>query len=101
MSRLRWTLPIANALIDFALLALLFRHPYPNVFGRPPAQITMIAAGTLPAGVISWTLLRAAPWRWIWLHEGLALLTWWGIGAWCDAGRPGARRVFLLCTGLR
>jgi len=101
MLRLRWVLPLANALIDLLLLQLLAWRPPQHLTHRPPRQLTMIAAGTLPAGVASWTLLGTAPARWIWFHEGLALLVWWGVGAWCDAGRPGARRVFLLCLGLR
>jgi len=101
MSRLRRVLPLANALVDLFLLELLAWRPPQHFALRPPAQLTMIAAGTLPAGVASWTLLGIAPARWIWFHEGLALLVWWGVGAWCDAGRPGARRVFLLYLGLR
>ena len=101
MLRLRWVLPLANAVIDLFLLELLAWRGAPYFPHRPPPQLTMIAAGTLPAGVASWTLVGTAPARWILLHEGLALLVWWGIGAWCDAGRPGARRVSLLCLGLR
>jgi hypothetical protein len=97
----RWTLPVANAAVDAVLLGVLAWRPLPLPPETMPPELSLIAAGTLPAGVVTWTLLQRAAERWIWLHEGLALLVWYGIGAWADRGRSGARRVCRLYLMVR
>ena len=64
----------------------------------PPPRVRLIIIGTLPAGVVSAGALPFWSWpagsvRWALLHEGLAIVVWFGIG-WLAESPP--RRTWVL-----
>jgi hypothetical protein len=79
-------------------------HPR-YIWAPPPPQVYAIISGTLPAGVISAWGVPSGAWGtafspgWARVHEGMALLVWFGLG-WL-AESPPLRKWALRYVGLR
>ena len=130
--RYRSLLPVANALIDLLLLAFWICHAAvvlnparvefervqpnvlaayaatdsigwsPEVYSTPDRHFTLMLTGTLPAGIVSFSLRPEAAWQtrhrlwdpiWLLIHESVAIPLWFFIGAWLDTGRSRLARA--------
>ena len=121
--RYRYLLPLGHALVDVIVLShfiwgahhvlqsennlrsptMLYaqetveRWDFRPICSAPPPDLTLLATGTLPAGLISLAVRPEANWRncdrlwdpaWFAIHETTSLLFWFLVGWWSDS--PGA-----------
>lgn len=68
----------------------------PSVYATPDRHFALMLTGTLPAGIVSYSLRPEAGWQtrhrlwdpvWLLIHEAIAIPFWLLMGAWLDTGR--------------
>ena len=130
--RYRSLLPVAHTLLDLLLLGfwiwhatVVFNPPIhsirgtrpsvmaayaatesigwnPSVYSTPDRHFALMLTGTLPAGIISYSVRPEAGWQtrhrlwdplWLLIHEAIAIPFWFVIGAWLDTGRSRLARL--------
>jgi hypothetical protein len=122
----RWLFPICHLVIDLAIALMLLHRIHsvlenekfvdPGVFhadwhvNLPPSRtFTLLAMGTLPIALLSISIIpefdvstRQHPFnfRWLALHEALAMAFWFGLGSLCERSLK-LRNILLAFVGLR
>src|SRR5215471_4360226 len=137
--RYRWLLPIGHLIVDVVMLAILIAHarafygndraqhaPQPAIrwvllqegttvewdpqYLPPPRDFVLLAAGNLPAALVSCSLRPSAHFRtrrhlwdpaWFLIHQAISFPIWFLLGLGIDSERVRIRRVMLAFLSAR